>query len=237
MILGRRWFADEFSNFLLNHPLMPVLLKQFVWGGFDMFGKLKASYMMLSKSDFRTMSGESVSISEFSEIGILHPLQLDESELMQWRAKFAELGITQIFPQLQRPVNLLHDNEAHDVEILRVRNYRIPAVYIIGVLEKRGWHRGPVGEGGLFTEHTKYFSSADITAVIQYQGIIVGEPANSEGQYIDYCAVLPGKIAGEADREFQKGLALGTVDRAVMSEILSDVELIRSKGELDTKHH
>jgi hypothetical protein len=235
MILGRRWFADEFSNFLLNHPLMPVLLKQFVWGGFDMFGKLKASFMMLSKSELRTMGGESVAISDFSEIGLLHPLQLDESEVTQWKTKFVELGMSQVFPQLQRPVHMVHDNETHDVEILRVRNYQVPALYIIGVLEKRGWQRGPVGEGGLFTEHTKYFSSADITAVIQYQGIIVGDPAHSDSQYVDYCAVLPGKIAGETEREFQKGLALGTVERAVMSEILMDVELLRSKGELDPK--
>jgi hypothetical protein len=235
MTLGRRWFADEFVNFLLNHPLMPVLLKQFVWGGYDMFGKLKTSFMMISKSELRTISGEKTAISEFSEIGLLHPLQLDESEITHWRSKFAELGISQLFPQLHRPVHMLNDNEVHDVEILRVRNYQIPAVYIIGVLEKRGWQRGPVGEGGLFTEHTKYFSSADITAVIQYQGIIVGDPAHSDSQYIDYCAVLPGKVAGECEREFQKGLALGIVERAVMSEILSDVELIRSKGAIDPK--
>jgi hypothetical protein len=45
--------------------------------------------------------------------------------------------------------------------------------------------------------------------------------------------VLPGKVIGETEREFQKGLALGTVDRAVLSEILSDVELLRTKGKLN----
>jgi hypothetical protein len=233
MILGRRWFADEFCNFLLNHPLMPALLKQFVWTGFDMSGKLKNTFMMFSKSDLRTINGESVSISDFSEIALLHPLQLNDSEIEQWRAKFTELGISQSFPQLLRQVNTLNDNELQDVEILRIRNYRIPAVSVIGVLEKRGWQRGPVGEGGLFSEHIKYFSGADITVVMQYQGIIVGNPVGSEEQFIDYCAVLPGKVIGETEREFQKGLALGTVDRAVLSEILSDVELLRTKGKLN----
>jgi hypothetical protein len=232
MILGRRWFADEYANFLLNHPVMPPLLRQFVWGGFDMFGKLKCTFMVQSRTELCSVNGETVLVSDFSEIALLHPCHLSAAEKEQWRLKFVELGISQSFPQLLRPVQTLNDNETQDVEILRLKKYCIPAVTIIGALEKRGWQRGPVGEGGLFTEHLKYFSSADVTVVMQYQGIVVGDPVGSPDQYVDYCAILPGKVEGETEREFQKGLALGTVDKACLSEILFDVEFLRSKGKL-----
>jgi hypothetical protein len=55
-------------------------------------------------------------------------------------------------------------------------------------------------------------------------------PTLSDDQHIDYCAFLAGKISGEYGREFQKGMPLNTVDPIVLSEVLSDLALIKTKG-------
>jgi hypothetical protein len=230
MILSRRWFTDEFTSFLLNHPLMPQLLKRFVWGGFDMMGKLKSSFAIISRDEIVNGRGEPVDLSTFCEVGLLHPLQLPCDELTAWRADFKARKIEQTFAQLDRPLQQISTKEEHDVEILRLRNMRIPAVVIVGVLDKHGWQRGPVMEGGCYTEHLKYFPRADLTALVTYQGITTGMPAESDDQYIEYCAFLSGKVSAEYDREFQKGLPLGKVDPIVLSEVLSDLELIKAKG-------
>jgi Domain of unknown function (DUF4132) len=230
MVMSRRWFTDEFTSFLLNHPLMPPLLQQFVWGGFDMMGKLKSTFVIVSKDKILNVKGETTDLSAFSEIALLHPLQIDVAELALWQADFQERKIEQAFPQLNRPVQRLTAKEEHDVEVLRLRNVRLPAVVIVSLLDKHGWERGPVMDGGLYTEHLRYFPRADLTAVVAYEGITTGMPAESADQHIDYCAFLPGKVPGEYSREFQKGMPLITVDPVVLSEVLSDLELIKAKG-------
>jgi hypothetical protein len=232
MIMSRRWFTDEFTGFMLNHPLMPPLLMQFVWGGFDMMGKLKSTFAIVSKDRIRNLKGETIDLSAFSEIALLHPLQIGDGELALWQADFLERKIEQAFPQLNRLVQKLTAKEEHDVEVLRLRNVRVPATAIVSILDKHGWQRGPVEDGGLYTEHLRYFPRADLTAVVAYEGITTGMPADSPDQHVDYCAFLSGKVAGKYGREFEKGMPLNTVDQVVLSEVFSDLELIKAKGVL-----
>jgi len=73
-----------------------------------------------------------------------------------------------------------------------------------------------------------------VTAVIQYQGItVLTGGVGDDDQYIDYCAFLPGKAAAKYFREYEKGMPLGTIDVIVLSEVLSDLELLREKGALN----
>lgn len=230
MVLSRRWFTDEFVNFLFHHPLMHFILRDFVWGGFDMMGKLKETFYIHEKDDIRNLDGERVEISNFNEIGLLHPLQMSDEVLKGWTKDFAARKKKQPFPQLDRAVQRLAKNEENDFEILRLRNFRIPAVAIVSTLDKRGWHRGPVMDGGLYTEHLKYFPRADATAVVTYDGIATGTGGvDNPDQYIDHCLFLPGKVAGDYAREFDKGIQLGDVDPIALSEVLSDLELLKQK--------
>lgn len=230
MVLGRRWFSDEYVNFLLHHPLMHFVLRDYVWGGFDMMGKLKTTFVVYEKDVIKDLDGEQVDVSSFNEIGLLHPLQMSDEDLKKWSKDFAARKQKQAFPQLDRAVQRLTKNEENDFEILRLSNCRIPAVAIVSTLDKRGWHRGPVMEGGLFTEHLKYFPRADATAIVTYDGIQTGTGGmDSPDQYIEHCLFLPGKVAGENAREFDKGIQLGNVDSIALSEVLSDLDLLKQK--------
>lgn len=230
MVLGRRWFTDEYVNFLLHHPLMHFVLRDYVWGGFDMMGKLKETFSVHDKDKLENLDAQPVDISVFNEIGLLHPLQMSDDILKQWTKDFSTRKKKQLFPQLDRGVQRLAKNEENDFEILRLRNCRIPAVAIVSTLDKRGWQRGPVMEGGLFTEHLKYFPRADATAVVTYDGIPTGTGGvDFPDQYIEHCLFLPGKAAGEYAREFDKGIQLGNVDSIAVSEVLSDLELLKQK--------
>ncbi len=234
MVTGRRWFADEFVNFLVNHPVMQFLLRDYVFGGFNMLGQLTGTFVIRDKDNFQNIDGQPVSLLDFGEISLLHPLQLSDADLNKWKNIFTTNKIKQPFPQLERPVQRLMEREVNDFEVLRLAKLRIPAVVIVGTLDRHGWQRGPVMDGGLYTEHIRYFPRQDVTALIQYDGIPTGTGGvDWADQYINHCLFLSGKVAGDYDRDFQKGLQLGTIDPVVLSEVLCDVELLKAKGSPD----
>lgn len=196
-----------------------------------MMGQLKSTFAVFDQDDIQDIEGKPVSPGEFSEIALLHPLKLTDLQLREWKKILDSHKLKQAFLQIERPVQRLSDGEVHDIEVLRLARLKIPAAVIVGTLERHGWQRGPVMDGGLFTEHVKYFPSGDVTAIIQYQGIPTGTGGvDWEDQYIDHCLFLPGRVAGDYGRDFEKGIKLGEIDPVILSEVLCNLELLKAKG-------
>jgi hypothetical protein len=101
----------------------------------------------------------------------------------------------------------------------------------VGTLERLSWFRGIPADGGVFSEHTKPFYGAAVTAVLQYtNGVPVGYLEGWEDQEITGCFFLPGIRKPDYWSEDREAIPLGLVDPVVISEVLSDLSLIASKG-------
>ncbi len=230
MVASRRWSVADFEKLLVRHPLMINLVRRLLWGGFDKTGKLQRSFRVTEEQEYASSSDTATSLDGLHEIGIVHPLHLSDDERGKWGEVFGDYEIIAPFPQLGRRVHKLLPNEQKAKEITRFNGPKINPMALVGILDKLGWQRGTVQDGGVYHYHTKEFPTAAVTAVIQYaKGVPVGYIEGWEDQTLERGYFVPhGELPGWYQHD--KAVQWGQIDPVVVSEVLGAMAVLASKG-------
>ncbi len=234
VITGRRWSVDDFQAYLVNHPLMTHLVQPLVWAVYQDHSR-GATFRVTEERDCADVRDEPLTLDERVEtIGLVHPLELDESERAAWGQVLSDYELIPPFLQLGRPIHTLSDDEASQSELARYHGLKLVAPTLVFTLEKLGWIRGKALDGGGFFEHTKYFPSADVTAVVTYDGTVsMGYIDVDEILILETACFMRGRRAPSWDVgvEQRDRLTLGKVSPIVISEIIADLEVLQSKAQ------
>jgi hypothetical protein len=166
MIGGRRWRPEQFRACFADHPLIRHIARRLVWLADDRPFRI-AEDRTLADADDRTfvLPGD-------AEIGIAHPVELGDG-LPDWTELFADYEILQPFPQLERPVHRLTDEEAASPRLSRFEGLTVPTFKLLG-LTRHGWSRGTPQDGGI--EHDLTFPAGNglRIRIVPDPGITVG---------------------------------------------------------------
>src|SRR5262249_29537535 len=231
MVTGRRWNRPDFETLLVRHPLMTHLTRLLVWGSFDAAGRLSAAFRVTEDQTCAGVNDDPFALPDNACIGVVHPLQLDEAERAAWGELLSDYEIAPPFPQLGRPVFHLEPGEAEQLEIPRHRGVKVPALSLVGTLQRLDWMRGIPEDGGCFSEHVKPFYGANVTAILEYaDGVPVGYMEGWDDQVLEHCYFPPGIYIPVIYPGRRDQVPLGRVDPVVISEVLSDLALVASKG-------
>ena len=228
MVKGRRWSPEEFETWMAHHPIMGGLMRRIVWGVYDADGKLELTF--LPKADRTYSHAGLMALNEGYHIGIVHPLQLSEEVRAGWVQQFKEAEIEPLFDQLERSIFRLESDEAQEAELTRFAHRSIDAAAMVAALEKRGWMRGKNQDGGMYLGHFKPFSGANVTAVVEYEGIPYGYLVEWHSQKLERCYIVPGLDCAEGFGYLDQALPWGQVDPVVISEVLKDLDAVAGKG-------
>jgi Domain of unknown function (DUF4132) len=249
MATGRRWSCDEFSLFFVQHPLMNHIAQLLIWAGFDNNGKLIKTFRVSEDRTLADVNEEAFSLEGLAQVGIAHPLLLEETELSAWGELASDYAIIPPFAQLGRPVYSLQPAEREAEEITRFKDIDIPIITLVHTLENLGWQRGDLHGSGYYSDycvHLKYFPANNITAIVgEYERVYVqinlqiSNGDDKKREKIDGCCFVKGypkntsnyPIASHGARKEYEGtiLPLGQVDALVISEVLKDLYTVSSK--------
>jgi hypothetical protein len=230
MVTGRRWTPANFEALLVRHPLMINLVRLVLWGGYDQAGKLVTTLRVTEERDYADVHESAYHLEGIATVGVVHPLHLSEEQRSAWGEIFADYALIPPFPQLGRKVHRLEPDEVNAKEIIRNKGIQVPAVTLLGILERHGWDRGMAGDGGVVAYHSKPFEWANVTAVIQYEGIPIGDPDDWEDQVVERCFFVPGLDTPRMYPKHKHAMPLGRVDPVVVSEVLGTLGVLASKG-------
>jgi predicted DNA-binding WGR domain protein len=230
MFTRRRWRPADFHAFLVRHPLMIHLVRSILWGSYDERGALVATFRVTEERDYADLNEAPDRIEGSAQVGVVHPLHLSAEQVSAWAEVFNDYELLPPFPQLGRTVHRLEPDELQAKALLRNQGIMVPAVTLVGILERHGWNRGLAEGGGLFREHTKSFEGANVTAVIQYNGIVAGSIAYSEDQDVERCFFATGIPPFARHPRLKDALRLDQVDPVVVSEVLGTLAVLASKG-------
>jgi hypothetical protein len=99
-------------------------------------------------------------------------------------------------------------------------------------LEKLGWTRGKGMDNGSFDEHSRQFPDADVTAVVNYDGMVsYGFIEPDEKLTVTGCCFVKGMRAPSGfGNGLNKKVKLANVDPLVISETLHDLNILASKA-------
>jgi hypothetical protein len=228
MLAGRRWPADAFES-LLAHPLLGPLARRLVWGGYDGQGRL-AWCFRAEEGHCVGLEGGPCPVDAVQTVGIVHPLYLTEEERLAWREALGA-DESQPFAQLSRKAHHLEPDKEEQADITWFSDLAVPSSFLWRLLAKQGWRRAgyELGVGGW--AYMKALSGGRVTAVFELEGAgPVGPAGRHELLRIQRCYFLNGPPSPAVGQEAP--LPLGRVDPVILSEVLSDLNLLASKGQV-----
>jgi predicted DNA-binding WGR domain protein len=226
MVMGRRWTPGEFETLLARHPLMTSLARRLVWGAYDERGRLAATFRVTEDQTYADVQDKMFTLEPYLQVGITHPLHLDEEEHAAWGELLSDYEVFPPFPQLSRKVHRLEPREIGQTEITRCEALELPAQTLIGILERLGWAHGPV-EWDAVSEYIKPFPAARVTAILQYKS---ARSTNYMGDLeLKHCFFIPGTDGLMIDPQCRRKVPLGDVDLAAVSEVLSLLSVLASR--------
>jgi hypothetical protein len=241
MVTGRRWSAAELEALLVRHPLQTHLVRLLVWGTYSVDGKqLRDTFRVTEDLTYAGPDDATFELPPGATVGIVHPLHLDEGQRTAWSELLGDYEVVPPFTQLGRPLYRLEGGEAQGTVITRFEEVEVPAQALVFTLEKLGWQRGLPEDAGVVHFHTRAYSGAGVTAVVEYEdGVPVGYMEGWEDQRLARVYFLPYVLGGSPTwgaynigqyPQPKDAVPLGGVDAVAVSEVLSDLSGIVARA-------
>ena len=216
MCQRRRWTAEQFRLFLVEHPLVRHLTRRLLWGVYNDENALITCFRVAEDSTYSDAQDELFTLPA-GNIGIPHVLEISPESAAAFRQIYADYELLPPFQQLERDSYHLADNERNTHELTRWQGRLCQAGRIVG-LERRGWQR--LEESGSVYAMRKTTPHGDLELETEPFSLIYGETG-----YGDQLPVESVKITSPDDRYGkQSSLTFSMLDDITASELINDIE-------------
>lgn len=209
MVTGRRWTSRELLDRIVGHPFLVHFARRLVWAVFS-GDRPEATFHAAEDRSLTGPDDAPFSLPEGASVGLVHPADLESSELSRWKTLFASHGIVQPFPQLERDVHVVTEAEADATSLTRFEGKVVPAAALAGLVS-RGWTDQSSGDDIVALHRT----IQGFVAVLPFKhGYRQSSPSDSEPQTLS--ALTVRRPRGPITR-------LGAIPRMVFSELVHDL--------------
>lgn len=147
MVEHRTWNWQDFE-ILVRHPLMTHLVQRTIWATYDAQNRLQSTFRVAEDQTYTDANDNAYNPDHQLLVGIPHPLSLDDSTKSFWGEVIGDYEIMQPFPQINRDIYFLTDEEREADEITRFADISIPGVTLVRMMESRGWLKGVLHDHG-----------------------------------------------------------------------------------------
>ncbi|GLW70927.1 hypothetical protein Kpho02_32260 [Kitasatospora phosalacinea] len=216
MVTERTWSTGEFTDLLVDHPLLGHLVRRLLWTADG------AAFRVAEDRTFTDVHDEPFHLTTDAVVRLAHPLHLTTAELAAWAELFADYELVQPFRQLGRPVAALTEEEAAGHRLRRFEKHTVPVGRLLG-LTKRGWQRGEPQDGGVEGWIHKPLPNGRHLVVEIQPGITVGY-VNEFGDQTFEAVWLGASPDGYWPNSREPRERLGDLDPVTVSELLVDLE-------------
>lgn len=244
MMCDRKWTTEGWRELFVKNAIMHCFAIGLVWGIYE-DGKLTSTFRYMEDGSFTTSDGDEFELPENALIGLIHPIELDENLLDEWKEQLEDYEITQPFEQLSRKVYTPEESELQLKKLKRFKGKSINSISLINKMLKFGWYKGYAEDAGIFY----YFYRTDVTSrkfdengkiietgygsILTFTGTSVviydfeGEEVETE-ELIFYKA---GKEPSYWDKEEKGCLSMKEVNARYFSEIILQLTSILGEAE------
>ncbi len=167
---GRKWDKIAWEEHFMQKPLMFAFAQNLVWGTYQ-DGKLQTIFGVNQDQTLENVHLDEIELPNDVQIGMVHPLELDEEKLKNWKNYLEENKIKQSVLQIHRPIFVPEKTELIETVLKRFDGVGVKAGGFKSVLEKSSWNRGAVQDAGGVYSYYKLFENHDIQVVLTVEGI------------------------------------------------------------------
>ena len=174
LIVQRRWSYAAWQSFFLNNPVMFIYATKLVWGVYTADHTITAVFVCNDDSSLIDHNYDEVVIPEDAVIGMVHPAQLSAEQVQQWQQVLFQQKVEQVFPQLDRRIPDLSAINLQSTILHQYEGKQMQPGSIRSTLERYGWHKGPVGDGGILESMRLSYMEKNLEAVLEVDGVGAG---------------------------------------------------------------
>lgn len=233
LVIQRKWSVAKWDAFFRGNPVMFAYAIRAIWGIFDEKQQIITTFQCLEDQSLVNIEGDEFDLDDYTEggqIGMVHPMQLTQEQINHWKDALTDADVQPIFPQLDRPVILLHEANKHVKMCTEFQGIQYGGYGFVSKMEKLGWFRGSVVDAGGISSYYKDFSELGVTAIIMQVGMIgVGyyeENAElGDLMFVKSKAVSFGSYSYDEPSKSDDArlMTLGDVPPIVYSEVMADM--------------
>lgn len=183
LVIQRRWTAEKWQGLFLTNPVMFVYANRLIWGIFDEKNTLMTTFRCQEDQTLIDENGDEIDLTparfegnlasiEASLIGMIHPISLTPETLDFWKNELLDNGIEPVFPQLNRPVILIKDMEKNLTMSNEFEGIEYGGYGFLSRMDKTGWSRGSVVDGGGISSYYKEFTEVGLVAIVMQTGYL-----------------------------------------------------------------
>jgi hypothetical protein len=146
-----------------------------VWGIYDASGNLLRTFRRYPNGLLADAAGGLEELTESDiQIGMVHPLELDDEVLTAWRVHLARMKVNPPFPQIDRPVECLDPMLGNRRQLTLAEGKNVSAGTFKSRAEKRGWVRGSVVDAGGISAYYKLYAGAGVEVTLSTDDFYIG---------------------------------------------------------------
>lgn len=217
MVSQRRFKADLFQSVFVGHRLLLHLVRRLLWGMYSPEGELISTFRICEDKTPADEHDEVMELDLNANIGIPHPIELNDGLRHAWGSLFSDYEIVQPFAQIGREVFKAQPAELPAHELTRYSETVIPTGKLFG-LEYKGFSREYAYDGGPVIAYRKHIAGTPYYARLSFSpGMIPAEAISTPEQTIDALELF------RADHLFPRP-SLGELSAVVFSELVRDVD-------------
>ena len=217
MCAGRSWPAADWREFLLEHPLLAQLVSRLVW--LENPGAGQRAFRPTEDGSLIDADDETIELAQDARIGLAHRVTVTDEVAAAWKGHLADYEVTPLFSQFD---NAVPDVDRSATETRALQGHLTDTFSFRGVATKRGYQRGPAEDGAWFSEYTKAFGAAGLTAVLEFTGSYVPEENFA-------CATTALSFRGARHR----AVRLADVPDVLLAECYADYAALAALGPFD----
>ncbi len=217
----RRFVASDFVELFVRHPLVVHIVRRLVWATYGADGKIAATFRVAEDRSFADASDDAFDLHDDASVSIPHPLELSAAVSAQWSQVFGDYELVQPFAQLGRPTATPDAAQKASNALDTVKGVLAKTGKVLG-LETRRWRRGPPQDGGVVGWMEKHLADGRHITLNLDPGLYTGMLSESPEQ------TLGSASLGGGPSWASKGDAFGTLDAIAYSELVRDLESLKS---------
>lgn len=218
----RDWPFEDWSRYLLQHPVMRHLVQRLVWT-IVADGKTVGTFRPLDDGTLTDREDNPVTPAADTRVRVAHDTNLSAEEVAQWQQHLADYEIAPLFQQFGKGSYTLPKDKEDESSINEFEGYLIEAYALRGRALKLGYTRGSTEDGGWFFHYEKRFPTLGFVAVIEF----TGNPLPEQNRTV---ALITLSFSSTQDGGQRSSLSLSDVPKVLLSECYNDLRLIAGEG-------
>lgn len=148
IITERKWTRERWNYLFVDNPIMNSFAIGLIWEERDQEENLLGTFRYMEDGSFNTIEEEEYKFHDNSSICLLHPLDIKEELLEEWKQQLEDYEIIQPFNQLSIPIYQLAEKEKETEKVIRFNGKKVLFGTILSIMEKYDWKKTSIIDGG-----------------------------------------------------------------------------------------